>query len=326
MASVRAAVYARFSSDLQRATSIDDQVTAARTFADSQGWQILEPHIYADAALSGASLERPGLRALREAAARHPRPFDVVLVDDSSRVSRDLADAVRFLQELRFVGLRVVYISQNIDSANEQAETLIAVHGVVDSLYLKEMAKKIRRGLAGQVERGFATGGVTYGYRTVAVPDPTGKQINGSPALLGKRVEIVPEHADVIRRIFAWYASGFGTGRIVALLARDGSIGPRGQPWKQAAVKRLLANEKYRGWLIWGRHSFERRPGTRQYVSRPNPREVSTRSATLGRSCVDEGRLRLGMAISHLRRRHRSARVNAPGPLKPSTARPAIRG
>ena len=82
----------------------------------------------------------------------------MLLVDDSSRVARDLADALRVMQELRFAGVRVVYISQGIDSASEQAETLVTVHGLVDGLYLREMAAKIRRGLAGQAERGFSTG------------------------------------------------------------------------------------------------------------------------------------------------------------------------
>jgi site-specific DNA recombinase len=127
-----------------------------------------------------------------------------LLVDDSSRVSRDLADAVRVLQELRFAGVRVIYISQNIDSADEQAETLVAVHGVVDSLYLREMAKKIKRGLAGQIGRGFATGSSTYAYRTVPVPDPSGKtDVNGYPMLLGKRAVREPDDARTIARILS---------------------------------------------------------------------------------------------------------------------------
>jgi site-specific DNA recombinase len=172
---MRAAIYARFSSELQRATSIDDQVNVARAFADVHGWTIADDQIFTDAALSGSSLERAGIQSMLSAAARRPLPFDILLVDDSSRVSRDLADAVRVMQQLRFLGVRVIYISQNIDSSTDQAETLVAVHGVVDSLYLREMAKKIKRGLAGQLERGFATGGRTYGYRTVPVPDPSGK-------------------------------------------------------------------------------------------------------------------------------------------------------
>jgi site-specific DNA recombinase len=271
---MRCAVYARFSSDLQRASSIDDQIGVARAYAAAHGWAIAEGHLYTDAALSGGSLDRPGVQALLAAAAQRPVPFDVLLVDDSSRISRDLADAVRVMQQLRFFGIRVIYISQNIDSASEQAETLVAVHGVVDSLYLREMAKKIKRGLAGQLERGFATGGTTFGYRTVPIQDPSGKtDVNGYPLLAGKRVEVVPEQGRLVVQIFEWYASGMGTGRIVDRLNREGFRGVRGVRWKQGAVKRLLANEKYCGLLIWGKKTNERRPGTRQYVERAVPRD-----------------------------------------------------
>lgn len=271
---MRVACYARFSSDLQRMTSLDDQIATARRYAEQQGWHFLDRHVYTDAAISGSSLDRPGIQAVRTAAAQRPAPFDVLLVDDSSRVSRDLSDAVRLLQELKFCGVRVIYISQNIDSASDQAETLIAVHGVVDSLYLKEMAKKVKRGLAGQLERGFATGSITFGYRTLPVPDPSGKtDTNGYPLLLGKRVEIVPEEARTVVQMFEWYASGLGAGRLVARLNREGFRGPRGRHWREGAVKRVLANEKYRGLLIWGKKTFERRPGTSQLVARAVPRD-----------------------------------------------------
>jgi site-specific DNA recombinase len=274
MSPMRAAVYARFSSEMQRATSIDDQVAVAKAFAAARGWMLAENHVYTDAAVSGSSLDRPGIQAMLAAAARRPLPFDVLLVDDSSRVARDLADAVRVMQQLRFLGVRVIYISQNIDSENEQAETLVAVHGVVDALYLREMAKKIKRGLAGQLERGFATGGTTFGYRTVPVADPSGKtDVNGYPLLAGKRVEIVADQARTVVQIFEWYASGLGAGRIVARLNAEGFRGARGARWKDGAVKRVLANEKYTGQLIWGKKAYERRPGTSQLVARQLPRE-----------------------------------------------------
>lgn len=273
MSPVRAAIYARFSSELQRATSIEDQIGVARTFAAGRGWVVFDSHVYTDAALSGASLERPGMQALLSAAAQRPSAFDVLLVDDSSRVSRDLADAVRVMQQLRFYGVRVIYISQGIDSASEQAETLVAVHGMVDGLFLREMAAKIKRGLAGQLDRGFATGSRTFGYRTVPVPDPTGRvDVNGYPVLIGKRVEIAPDEARTVLQIFEWYASGLGTGRIVERLNREGQRRIRGARWNEGAVKRTLANEKYTGLLIWGQKTFERRPGTRQLVPRALPR------------------------------------------------------
>jgi DNA invertase Pin-like site-specific DNA recombinase len=271
---MRTACYARFSSDLQRETSLEDQIRGCREYVDCHGFTWQDDQTYTDAAVSGASIEgRAGLQALLAAAASSPRPFDVVLVDDSSRVARDLADALRVLQRLRFAGVRVVYISQGIDSASEQAETLIAVHGLVDGLYLREMAAKIRRGLAGQLERGFSTGGAQYGYRTVPVLDPSGRtESDGRPALLGKRLEVNEAEAAVIRRIFEWYASGIGIPTIVQRLNTDGTRGPRGATWKFGAVRRLLQNERLVGRQIWGQRRHERRPGSRQKVARVLPR------------------------------------------------------
>lgn len=273
---MRAACYARYSSDLQRATSIEDQIRVAQRHAESQGWTLADDQIFTDAGVSGSSLEgRPGLQALLAAAARRPLPFDVVLVDDSSRVARDIADAIRVLQTLKFLGVRVVYISQNIDSANEQAETLVAVHGMVDSLYLKEMAKKIRRGIEGQHTRGFATGARTYGYRSVPEWDPSGRlEANGSRATVGFRIEVVPEEAGTIRQIFAWYADGLGVNAITARLNRDGVPVPRAsRRWRDNGVRYILNNEKYVGRTIYGQFRVERRPGTRQRVMRRIPRE-----------------------------------------------------
>jgi len=92
---MRTACYARYSSDLQRQTSLDDQIRSCREYATQKGWAWQETHVYRDAGISGASVEgRTGLLALLTASEQKPRPFDVLLVDDSSRLARDLADAV----------------------------------------------------------------------------------------------------------------------------------------------------------------------------------------------------------------------------------------
>jgi site-specific DNA recombinase len=271
---VRAACYARYSSDLQKETSIEDQLRIARDYAARHGWSVPQEHIYSDSAISGASIEgRAGIQRLLAAASGKPRPFEVVLVDDSSRVARDVADAIRFMQHLKFLGVRVIYISQGIDSDSDQADALVTVHGLIDSLYLKELGKKVKRGLAGQIERGFATGAKTYGFRTIPVPDPSGKKDpNGGPALLGKRIEIDPSEADVIRQIFDWAATGVGAHTIVDRLNRAGIVSPRGKRWAKGAVLRLLQNERYLGRQIWGQRNWERKPGSASKVARPVPR------------------------------------------------------
>ena len=186
---MRVACYARYSSDLQRETSIADQLGVAARYAKERGWQLADGHIYTDAAVSGATIQgRKGVQRLLAAAAENPKPFDVLLVDDSSRIARDIADAIRMMQQLKYRGIRVIYISQGIDSDSEQADALVTVHGLIDSLYLKELAKKVKRGLAGQMDRGFSTGALQYDYDKISEFDPSGaKDADGRPVVVGRR-------------------------------------------------------------------------------------------------------------------------------------------
>jgi site-specific DNA recombinase len=273
---MRCSVYARFSSDLQRDTSLEDQIAVAHRYAAERGWHVDPEHVYRDAAVSGASMEgRTGLEALLAAAGGQPRPFDIVLVDDTSRVARDIADAIRIMQRLTFWGIRVIYISQGIDSASEQADALVTVHGLIDSLYLKELAKKVSRGIRGQHARGYATGSKTFGYRTVPVLDPTGrKDERGYPARLGCRIEVDEEEAKTVRQVFQWAADGVGTYSIIARLNAGSWPAPRGAArWTQTTIRRLLNNERYRGFHIYGQSVFDRVPGSKKAVSRRLPRE-----------------------------------------------------
>ena len=266
-------MYARYSSDLQRQTSIDDQLAVARRYADQQGWTVLDAHTYTDEAVSGSSLHgRPGVQALLAVAETTPRPFDVLLVDDSSRVARDLRDALHVVRVLKFAGIRTIYLSQQIDSDNEQAETLLTVHGLVDGLYLQEMSKKIKRGIRGQLERGFHTGARIYGYRSVKVYDPRGRQDADGPVVMGRRLEVDPDQAAVIRQIFRWYVDGVSHPNMVDRLNASDTSSPRGAGWTKHHTERILQNERYRGLQIWGQTASERRPGTNQRVLRKRPR------------------------------------------------------
>jgi site-specific DNA recombinase len=81
---LRAVVYARYSSDLQSAASIEDQVRECRAFIERQGW--VYEHAYVDRALSGASMLRPGYQRLLQEA--REGVFDVVVAEALDRVGR----------------------------------------------------------------------------------------------------------------------------------------------------------------------------------------------------------------------------------------------
>src|SRR5438045_2283780 len=95
----RAAIYARFSSDLQDTRSIGDQIAVCCDYAQRQGYAVVRS--YDDAAASGASLHgRPGInRLLVDAEAK---TFDVLIAESMSRIGRDQEDRAKVRKRLKF--------------------------------------------------------------------------------------------------------------------------------------------------------------------------------------------------------------------------------
>jgi site-specific DNA recombinase len=266
----RCAIYARYSSDLQRESSIEDQVRKCRERA-ARDWSIADGYTVSDEAVSGESIEgRPALKALLAAAKLRPKPFDCVLVEDTSRLSRHPADQRRIIDIFTFNGVDVVSVTQGIDTAQDNARTLLAVHGMIDEQYLVGLRQKVHRGQEGRALHGYTTGGRVYGYRNVPIEDGSRIGKYGRPYVVGVELEIIPKQAAVVVRIFRMYAEGMGQGAIAKRLNKEGIRGPNG-PWSRYTIHENLRNERYRGVFVWGRTKKDRDPETGRKVSRDTP-------------------------------------------------------
>src|SRR5262249_31549093 len=155
-----------------------------------------------------------GLQRLLSAAQGSKREFAVILVDDTSRLSRKLVDFLKIFERLQFFGVRVVFVAQGIDTSSEQAELLVATHGIVDSLYLKDLANRTFRGVEQRAIDGLHTGGRVFGYRHVPIESPSNRDAHGRPVIQGVRLEVNATQAHTIRRIFERYAAGHSMKRI----------------------------------------------------------------------------------------------------------------
>jgi site-specific DNA recombinase len=273
----RCAVYARYSSEKQNPLTIDQQIRKCREHADRHKLCVLDLHIYADEAITGATDDRANLRALLSAARETPRPFDVILVDDTSRLSRRLVDSLRIFEQLQFLGIRVIFVAQGIDTSNEQAELLVGVHGIVDSLYLKDLAKRTFRGVEQLALNGLHTGGRVFGYRRVPIESSTERDSHGRPVIAGVRLEVDPTQAAIVRRIFERYAAGDSMKRIAIDLNDQGILSPQPQKgrvsrsWCPSSVQHILHNERYRGVVIWGKTQKVRSQETGKRIYRRKP-------------------------------------------------------
>jgi len=274
-----AAIYARFSTDKQDRSSIDDQARACRTWAMARGLKVTT--VFADEATSGSVpvTQRPGGAAMHAAALASK--FDVLILEGLDRLSRDQVDQEQVVRRLEHRGIRIVGISDGYDSnAGESRFVLRGMRGIVNEVYRRDLPPKIRRGLAGQIERGFHAGGMSYGYRSA----PVGMNDRGEAE--GFRLQIVADQAEIVREIYARYAAGASLQRIAADLNARHVPGPgrkRTKPstWSVAALygtpragSGLLNNELYVGRYIWNRREWVKDPDNPiRRVPRMRPRE-----------------------------------------------------
>ena len=261
---MRAAIYARYSSDLQSRASIEDQIRLAREQADRQGWTIAE--IYTDYGISGASMVRPGLQALLADAQQ--RKFDVVLSEALDRISRDQGDTANIHKRMRFHGIQIYTLSEGwVDMIQ------VGFKGMMNQMFLTELAAKVRRGQRGRVEIGKVTAGLAYGYEVVREFDAKGEPVRGE-----RRIK--PDEAAVVVRIFNEFAAGRTAKSIAKSLNADGIASPSGGGWSYSSLlgnrKRgtgILNNEMYAGRIVWNRCREDRDPDTHQRIVRVNPQE-----------------------------------------------------
>lgn len=266
---MRAAIYARYSSENQRPESIDDQVSACRKLAVVKGYVVEDCQIYTDMAASGARKDRVGLNAVLRAAEKHE--FDVLLIDDLSRLARNTLLMLSVLEELRFNGVRVLSVADGLDSNDEEANVGIQVRGIFNELQLTDLRKKTLRGQMGQKRRGFIVGEATFGYRSIPV-GTVRMDKKGRPRPEGYRMLIEPREASVVLSIFRDFANGRSESWIVRRLNQDSISGRRrSKGWSPATVHRMLRSEKYVGRWIWNRTQTRRDPKTGRRRQFPKP-------------------------------------------------------
>ncbi|WP_035026326.1 recombinase family protein [Gemmobacter nectariphilus] len=259
---LRAAIYARFSTDMQRDASIEDQIRSCREYASRQGLKVVET--YSDRAVSGASLMRSGMQKLLRDG--RSGAFDVVISEGLDCLSRNQADIAQIYQSLLFAEVMIETVSEG-----QISEMHIGLKGTMNALFLKDLAVKTHRGLTGRALAGKSAGGLTYGYSAVHKIAPNGDPIRGDRTINN-------EEAAVVRRIFQDYAKGISPKKIAEALNVEGIPGPQGGEWGASTIHGnrergtgILNNELYVGRQIWNRLRYVKDPATGKRVSRLNP-------------------------------------------------------
>lgn len=267
----RVAIYARYSTDGQNPKSVEDQVASCRRHLEDMKGQ-REPMVFSDAAISGSTMHREGLRALLAAA--EGEEFDLLVMEGLDRLSRSLADCARIAEILRFHNISIWTIHEGYIGPLH-----IGVKGAMNEISLADMKDRVRRGHRARALAGYAITSLCYGYRVVrGVVDDKNRTVNGVR-------EIVPEQAAVIKRIFDDYVSGQSVRSIVKALNNEGVRSPAGKIWRPNIISHtnsqklgILSREIYKGILVYNRTRKIVHPltGKTKYLVNPHDEWVCT--------------------------------------------------
>ncbi len=252
---MRAAIYARFSSDLQNPKSADDQLDACRKYVEARGGLVVVP--FKDEGISGASVEnRKQLQALLAIAGNDV--FDAVVVESLDRLSRSVGDIDRIRQKLNFHRVKLITLADG-----EANSLVVGMRGIIGAAYLDDLRQKTKRGQLAALEKGKVAGGRCYGYDVL----PGGK---------GERA-VNDEQAAVVRRIFNEYAEGRSADDIAKGLNAERVPSPRGKSWRANTIlggskdsTGVLRNELYRAVFVFNRHEYVKSPDTGERLARHN--------------------------------------------------------
>ena len=187
--------------------------------------------------------------------------IDVVVTEDVSRISRDLADSAAVLRELEYLGVTLIGITDGINTADTGAKVAFTFRSLMGELYLQQLSDKTRRGLEGRARAGKATGGLPLGYGSEPELDAEGR-------ITGRRVVVDPAAAAVVNRIFELYADGASYAGIARRFNAEGVPPPRAETkhrrkgWVASTIREILRNEAYVGKWTWRRRQWKKLPGT----------------------------------------------------------------
>ena len=264
---MRVWLYTRLSNDDDPAqNSLQNQQEICRAFAEKKVWSIAGSS--ADDNISGMNFSRRGLDMLT--AAVQAKQVDAVLVKDLSRLGRHRTQTALFIDYLRQQQVRVISVTEGVDTFCEEDDLMIGVRGLMNDYYAKDIGKKIRAGYRQKQKDGLV----------ITPPFGYWKDRNTN------QVVVHQDAAETVQLIYALYLQGCGQKEIARRLNRLGRKTPAqimterlgydsqkphktrdGQfLWTYTSVKNVLVEEAYTG--VLNNHRREYNNGKAKHIDK----------------------------------------------------------
>lgn len=226
---VRVAAYARVSSDKDAMLhSLSSQVSYfSKMIQSHDSWKYVG--VYSDEGMTGTKIKRDGFqRMIRDAKAGK---IDIIVTKSLSRFARNTVDCLKTIREMKAINVDIFFEEQNIHTLSANGEFLISLLAG----YAQEESRQCSENTLWRVRKNFKEG----------------KPYGGS-SMLGYKLEkgrftVVPEEAEIVRKIFDLYLAGNGFCKIARILTNEGIKSYTGKAWNKSTLGEIISNVTYTG-------------------------------------------------------------------------------
>lgn len=250
---MKAAIYARYSSDNQREESIEAQARAIKEYAEKEGIQIVK--LYTDEARSATTDNRPQfLQMIQDSKLGL---FDIVLVHKLDRFARNRYDSAFYKRELKQNDVRLISILENLDDSPESIILESVLEGM-NEYYSANLSREVMKGMKETALQCKHTGG----------RPPLGFDVADD-----KTYVINEREAKCVKLMYELHSQGKGYALITDELNRQGYRTQTGRLFSRTSIYDVLINEKYKGVYVFNR-TAKKKNGVRTHRNSKKESEI----------------------------------------------------
>lgn len=238
----KACVYTRVSTDAQGEdgkVSLPEQERMAKACIESKGWRYVRT--YEDNGYTGRNTNRPALQEMLNDV--RDGKIEAIVIFKLDRLSRKQTDTMNIIEnDILQHNVDLVSLNETLDTTTPWGRAMIGILSSFNQLESENIALRTTMGrYATAREGGYAGGKPPLGY----------KAVNG-------KLEIVPEEAEIVRKVFEMRANHMTMQAIADSLNEMGYRSKKGKEFKHSSIQTILANEDtYHGNYRYGKEACE---------------------------------------------------------------------
>ena len=234
--------YARVSTDNEsQDSSYEGQINYFKSYCDNNDLELVK--VYSDRESGTSVFKRTGLLEMLDECGvvlenNHfnrilkDTEVDTILIKNTSRLSRNLIDAIEICRLLKENNINVIFIENQINTKDTSSTFMLSLLQLFDEQMSRDISSKVKQGyiMHAKTENKIHSNSRIYGYEYV-----------------DRRLKIIPDEAKVVQLIYSLYINGYGVRRILNVLREHNIKTRQGKEFGKTTIINILTNEKYYG-------------------------------------------------------------------------------